>query len=380
MIRLLPEIETMLLGSLGLQDPDDPTGLDMRRIRALSTQLHRLTDEFMHIGSGTDKYPDAYLAYHFPTNFMKSWMITRWLQNRFPLWFTGKETIHVLDIGCGHGAGMFGTYHALKKNHSIALTGIDRSAAVLKACRKIAFLTKKDDSRLRVKLHRHRLGGALLLKTRRKFEVIILANALAEIEQEEVIPKKYINQIFRYTTDDGIVVIIEPASRILSRRLMHLRDLLLQETIYHILLPCLHERTCPLGALRKGKEWCHQSRVWQPPHYIQMLNKTLRRDIDRLKFSYMVLSKKKYQKRSGTEFLVISDLLKEKGRKRCYVCTPTGRVELVRLDTSRNQQNDDFDRIARGDIITLDNVIRMHQDAWRIEPSSRVTIKSSTPW
>ncbi|UCC11061.1 MAG: methyltransferase domain-containing protein [candidate division WOR-3 bacterium] len=379
MIRLLPEIESMLLRLLGLHDHARKV-FDVRRIRSLSAQLHRLTHEFIHTKSGKDKYSDAYLAYHFPINLMKSWMITRWLQNRFPLCFTGKKTLHVLDIGCGHGAGMFGTYYALKKNHRISLTGIDRSAVVLKACRQIAFLVKKDDSRLRVTLRRHQLDGALLLKTRRKFDVVILANALAEIEQDEVIPKKYIGQIFRYATDDGIVVIIEPASRILSRRLMRLRDSLLQEHTYHILLPCLHERTCPLAAVRKGKEWCHQSRVWQPPHYIQMLNKTLHREIDRLKFSYLVLSKRKYRERSRSDFLVVSNLLKEKGRKRCYLCTPTGRVELVRLDTSRNLQNDDFDRIARGDIITLDDVKRKRQDTWRIEPSSRVSLKPSMPW
>ena len=376
MVRLLPEIETMLLGLLGLQDTDNPP-LSLKKLRSLSTRLYKLSNEFVMTGSGKGKYQDAYLAYHFPTNFMKSWMISRWLQNQFPQWSSGKKRIRILDIGCGHGAGMFGTYYALKQDRIAALTGVDRSAAILHACRKIAFLMKKNDRRLHVRLHRHRLHNALQMEMSMKFDVVILANALAEIEQDEHIPQKYIKQIFRHVTADGIVVIIEPASRMLSRRLMHLREQVLRETTYHIMLPCLHENTCPLIAARKGKEWCHQSLRWQPPRYMKMLNQPLHREIDRLKFANLVLSKKKYRERNGEDILVISDLLVEKGRKKCFLCTPTGRVELVRQNASQKTKNEDFDLITRGDIINLDAVKRIRPDGWRIEPSSRITIKPS---
>lgn len=374
MMRLMPEIEDMLLHLLELHQPGDPLSFPQKRITSLSSQLYRLSSEFILLKSNTDKYHDAYLAYNFPTNFMKSWMITRWLLHRFPQCFTGKTGVRVLDIGCGHGAGMFGVYYALKNAKTISLSGIDRSAVMLRKCRKIASRMKKDDSQLRVRLYRHRLQDAILLKTRKKFDVIILANALAEIVQDELIPQKYIEQIFRYVTDDGVVVIIEPASRNLSRRLMRLRDALLQNKTSHILLPCLHENTCPLIGARKGKEWCHQSRAWLPPFFMKMLNKTLHREINRLKFSYLVLSKKQYQENVETDFLVVSDMLKEKGRQKCYLCTPAGRAELVRLNKMKNRKNQNFDRISRGDIITLHDIKRIKQNSWRIEATSSVTI------
>jgi ribosomal protein RSM22 (predicted rRNA methylase) len=376
MIRLMPEIEDMLLELLGLHDPRDPLAFSQKKITSLGVQLYRLSRRYILTGSNTDNYHDAYLAYNFPTNFMKSWMIIRWILHRFPRCFAGKKGIQVLDIGCGQGAGMFGTYCALKKDKKISLTGIDQSATVLKTCQKIAFRLKKGDRRLRVRFYRHQFQNALLLKTRKKFDIIILANTLTEIVQEEKIPQKYIEQIFRYVTDDGIVVIIEPASRNLSRRLMRLRDVLLQDKVHHILLPCLHDNICPLIAARKGKEWCHQSRAWRPPPYIKTLNKTLHREIDRLKFSYLVLSKKEYRTSTRTDFLVVSDMLKEKGRRKCYLCTPAGRVELVRLDKSTTPANQDFDSISRGDIVTLRNHKRVRQNSWRIDETGSVTIMS----
>lgn len=378
MIELPQDIEFVLLGLLGLHDTDDPRLLDQTRLRSLSTQLFKLSNDFRLSRQEKNPHHDAYLAYHFPMNFMKAWMITRWLQHRHPRCFAAKKDIQVLDIGCGHGAAMFGIYDALKKNRRISLTGIDRSATALRVCRKIARALQEGDRRLRTRVQRHRLEHSFLVRTKKKFDVVIIANALAEIEQDEDIPRRYITQIFRYVVPGGIVIIIEPATRMLSRRLMRMRDSLLQGTAYHVLLPCLHESMCPLLGVRKGKEWCHQARWWQPPHYIQQINKPLHREIDRLKFSYLVLSKTPYRDPAGSDFLVVSDLLKEKGRQKCYLCTPTGRVELVRPAASQDAGNEDFDRITRGDIITLGPVAHVRKDAWRIEPSSPVTIKPGT--
>lgn len=377
MIRLPPDIEATLVALLGLQHPGAPEPPLQKKIRSLSTRLYKLSREFAATRSGSGKYRDAYLAYNFPTNFMKSWMITQWIQSRFPRYFDGKTGIGVLDIGCGHGAGMFGIYYALKNTGTVSLTGIDGSSTVLTQCRKIASRMKKTHH-LQVKLYRQQFQDALLVKTRKKFDVIVLANALAEIVPDEQIPQKYIEQITRHLTDDGIAIIIEPASRDLSRRLMRLRDAILQNNTCHILLPCLHENPCALISVRKDKEWCHQSREWLPPNYMRMLNKTLHREIDRLKFSYLVLSKKGYRERVATDFLVVSDMLKEKGRQRCFLCTPSGRIELVRLHRSKNPANQDFTSISRGDIISLHNIKRVKQNSWRIEETTTVTIVPQT--
>jgi hypothetical protein len=99
---------------------------------------------------------------------------------------------------------------------------------------------------------------------------------------------------------------------------------------------------------------------------MKILNRGLNREIDRLKFSYLVISKKPYNLDLQNGYLVISHLLKEKGKKKCFLCTPIGRVELVRLNKFKSKLNLDFDRIKRGDIILLKNHTQRNACYWQI--------------
>jgi hypothetical protein len=71
---------------------------------------------------------------------------------------------------------------------------------------------------------------------------------------------------------------------------------------------------------------------------------------------------------------VISYLLKEKGRQRCYVCTDTGRAEVVRLDRSASEKNARFDDIRKGVIVELADITRKKKDYWQVTEHSTVEI------
>jgi hypothetical protein len=105
---------------------------------------------------------------------------------------------------------------------------------------------------------------------------------------------------------------------------------------------------------------------------MQVLNQGLNRDLKSLKFSYMVLSSSTPPVPSG--YLVISTLLKEKGRKKCYLCTPDGRVELVRLNKHVSTLNNAYDRIKKGAIVALQDIEKKRGDYWIVKKESRVQL------
>jgi hypothetical protein len=122
------------------------------------------------------------------------------------------------------------------------------------------------------------------------------------------------------------------------------------------------------------KEWCHQSVPWTPPDFIRIINQGINREIEVLKFSYLVIAKHARQLKSPRGYSVISHLLKEKGKRHCYICTPNGRVELVRLNRSRSEKNADFDRLGKGAIVKLIDVVYKKDNLWQIEKGSGVEV------
>jgi ribosomal protein RSM22 (predicted rRNA methylase) len=155
---------------------------------------------------------------------------------------------------------------------------------------------------------------------------------------------------------------------------MTLRNDIINRQKGQVLLPCLHSENCPLINIRKQKDWCHQSILWDPPDYMNILNQGLNREIDRLKFSYLVITQENFPGHDFNAFLVISNLLKEKGKKRCFLCTPTGRVELVRLNKLKCPTNSEFDKILKGDIISFTNILQTKPHHWQIAENTKVKI------
>ena len=92
------------------------------------------------------------------------------------------------------------------------------------------------------------------------------------------------------------MISVEPALKLQSRKLLHLRQSLIDKiksssASVKILLPCLGEQAC--GALIKEEDWCHEEVDWMRPRYLRELD--IMTDLDRrtLPFSYLVIQKTK---------------------------------------------------------------------------------------
>jgi len=372
----LPElIENKILEQIGIPDLNWKSArIHNKKLNRIRNQMYNLADDFAQTLSSADKYSDAYFAYNFPANLMKAIAVMQQVRNLYPALLAGQTDLNICDIGCGEGAGMFGIYYGLENFEKIRFTGFDTSPAMLKKCKAMMQYIKKSDVRIHFRLLRQDLSHGLLKKKSDKYNIIVLTNSLVEMFTDQNIPVNFIERLLKSCSDNGVIIVLEPATKQLSRRLMILRASIINLGKAQVLLPCLHVEECPLMDVRQQKDWCHQSIAWHVPEYLKILNQGLNREIDRLKFSYLVIAQKDFPMTPINAFLVISSLLLEKGRQRCYLCTQQGRIELVRLKRDKSQANKAFDTIRKGDVIMLDKIIEKRPDYWQVADNSGIKI------
>ncbi len=122
------------------------------------------------------------------------------------------------------------------------------------------------------------------------FHLWILSFFLNETaESPQHLAKILVHAWDKHLEQEGLVIIVEPALKMESRRLLELRKALLTYKNYQILLPCLGHQSC--GALENPEDWCHEEASWWRPPYFRHLDKQLGFDHKSLAFSYLVLIK-----------------------------------------------------------------------------------------
>jgi hypothetical protein len=111
--------------------------------------------------------------------------------------------------------------------------------------------------------------------------------------------------------DEGIVILVEPALKMQSRKLLALRQelLLARDRLnapwLQILLPCLGHQAC--GALAAEDDWCHEESTWWRPPYFRTIDKMAGLDRKTLPFSYLVIARSNRTREQILPALVLSD-------------------------------------------------------------------------
>lgn len=254
----------------------------------------------------------------------------------------------------------------------IRLTGIDNSPTMLEHARQMAGHLRRHGEAMSAAFFNRNLGNISSSLPRKKFDIIICNNSIAEIMRGESIPVRSIGALLGHLSEHGLLVIIEPALKKFSRRLMQLRDDLAGHKTAQVILPCAHGGRCSLLQIDSRDEWCHESVAWKPPGFLSILNEGLNREIGILKFAYLVIAKTKAPVVWPNGYRVISRLLREKGRMRCFLCTEHGRVELVRLNRSKSKENTLFGKTEKGDVLKLMNVVVRKSDYWEVNPHTTI--------
>ena len=141
------------------------------------------------------------------------------------------------------------------------------------------------------------LNEPWLPKNAPSFHLMVMSYFLNESPlSPESIALELLKTAENHLEQEGLMIIVEPALKLQSRKLLTLRKALIEKmksstSSIKILLPCLGEQAC--GALIKDEDWCHEEVDWMRPRYLRELDIMTGLDRRTLPFSYLVIQKTK---------------------------------------------------------------------------------------
>lgn len=237
--------------------------------------------------------------------------------------------LRVVDLGAGCGAMSLGLVHAGATLESLTLIDTDRDALAV-AARALPQATT--------------IVADATTAPIPPAELIVSGTMLNELPEAAHLP--LVQRALAALSDDGALILIEPALRDTTRALHRLRDALLGHAF--VAFPCTHQRACP--ALANPDDWCHEDRtVDLPPRTAALARVTHLRD-DGLKFSYLVLRKQPLAVDPHAWRLVSAPRI-AKGKHEITGCGEPGWRTLRLLKRHRSAENRAFERADRGDTV-----------------------------
>lgn len=254
----------------------------------------------------------AYLAYFFPLNYARNKAVAdEGLRVGF---FSGLDSL--IDLGSGPGSTHIALAEALAQ---AAAPGADVSGGPLRRALCIDRATEALD------MHR-----ALLAST--PAEQRISVEQAASLSMRQLPPPanrlgvlSYVytelSEFPRWAEESEALMILEPSTRDDGRRLLELRQRLL-EAGFHAWAPCTHQDRCPLLELSQ-KDWCHDRISWDEPDWWPTLEKHLPMKNRTLTFSYLLMRRTPPSKQENASMSVArmtGDPLVKKGKTRQLIC------------------------------------------------------------
>ena len=280
----------------------------------------------------------AYLLFYWPVSYA---------QARYALGYLPAKPRSVLDLGSGPAPMSF----ASLDHGASEVTAADRSDLALKLATELA---GEAGEPLAVRRWDPLKGNKL---PDGSFDLIIMGHLLNELwggdENEHGKISELIENAFGSLSKGGAVVVIEPALLLTSRRLLKVRDILVEKG-FPILAPCLFKGSCP--ALKKEGNTCHTDRSWEPPGMIREIAKAAGIHKDALKMSFLIIAPKgaKWPELpEGRIFRIVSEILESNKRLRLVGCGPEGRIGLSIQEKDITEENRVFLRLQRGDVIKI---------------------------
>ncbi len=303
---------------------------------------------------------EGYMLYYMTTNLLKIIPPLRELAHSKILEQT--SSLRILDLGTGTGAAIWGVLsylHDEAKATEMEITLTDSLTENLFEAENFSrhFIKHYPIAHPKLSfekfdLHRPDEIPEKIIRSA-PFHLITMMNVLNELDEAK---DKILFEMFMSLLDEhGAVILIEPATRTESRRLLRFRDMAISSgaTIYS---PCTRQEGCP--ALIKEDDWCHTEMKWERPPFIKAIDDivgTLRLS---LKSTYMILRKDDVTLgnslgASGNLYRVVSERFDEKGRVRGNLCGENGRYEHVINKRDLSETNRNFENIDRYDLVSL---------------------------
>ncbi|NDD91032.1 hypothetical protein EBZ37_02980 [bacterium] len=206
------------------------------------------------------------------------------------------------------------------------------------------------------------------------FHLWLMSYVLNEFhESPEALARSLLKAWEDHLEPEGLAILVEPALRLQSRRLLEVRKHLLEldrTGEFQVLLPCLGHQSC--GALADPEDWCHEEVTWWRPPYLRQLDEMTGLDRKTLPFSYLVVIRSKRPReailpalaRAKTTHRLVSPAFQVGSDYEFYTCgTQDGK--------RRSRLKQDFGEIGRGSIF-INASARGDTQSTRIDQIDRI--------
>ena len=232
-----------------------------------------------------------------------------------------SDPLAVLDAGAGCGALTFGV-HAALPGRRLDVTAVDADLGALDVLGRVARHLP-----LAVRTVRADVTAAL---PPGPFDLCLAGSVLNELPEDARLP--LVEALVARTRPGGATILLEPALRLTSRALHHLRDAIIARGIAHVFAPCTRAGDCP--ALAHPRDWCHEDRPFDPPPRLRGLAARLGLRQGGQKFSYLTLRAGPGTVADGA-LRIVSGALDRKGTVERIGCGTAGWVRLRELKRNK---------------------------------------------
>lgn len=249
----------------------------------------------------------SYFLGFMPSNAMRVASVWCELERLGYRWAHERRSLQAIEWGAGPASGACGVALGeavspvgLPKGVSWDLVEQDRVVGALGASWCGRYFTLQGHPDWSAQALHHKVDWSAPLASilrRKKFGLMVMSFFLNEqTGSAEELAVSLMDLWERALDDEGVVILVEPALRAESRRLLSIRAALIAEKTrrrldwFKVGLPCLGEQPC--GALLNmttKDDWCHEQVLWWRPPYVQRLDKLTGLDHRNLPFTYLVI-------------------------------------------------------------------------------------------
>ncbi len=266
----------------------------------------------------------AYVHYYLPVNAEKVARVLSELETYAP----PDRPLRVLDFGSGPGTAAVAF---LLRRRPARLTLVDVVDEAL------------DDARFLCRALGAEPEAFPEVPSGARYDLILAAHVYSEAQP----------RLEEHLSERGHLVVIEPALKDRTRRLMEWRDRMAAAGL-RVAAPCLERPRCPM--LEREDLWCHMDVPWPRPAFVAEVDRRLGLDKESLKYAYAVVTPKgRTLADLGGGRRLVSNLHREKGKAWGWFCGREGpllRAEC--LSRHRGPGTADFFRADRGDVLDFE--------------------------
>ena len=188
-------------------------------------------------------------------------------------------------------------------------------------------------------------------------DLVMLGHVLNELPESDQV--RLLSALKDRLADGGRILILEPALRATTRRLMALREDLRMPP-FTIQAPCPCLGPCPMLPL--DRQWCVAELPWEPPAWFRALDEAAGLDRRMLSFAYLLVHKGGAARMPMARVVGVPKA--QKGKVERWMCTPGGGERWEAL----SRHGDPDWAAGRGTEVEIrkDGELKPHAEGWPV--------------